>query len=310
LASNSDPNTGWQIGAPEKNGVISAPMLCLFFIPAAILVVGAIGFGLRQHDQRAASNGPVCGKCGYCVRGLPTFICPECGSDVRDVGIIVPGTKTFGPILRGVIWTAAFALVAVATTIFIISDLDPVIHSCQQNEALLAPRSNLYQRVDFHAYGSRVQWPFSQPPLAVTPQNVDVTLTPNAGNSIVLHVTGYRMGYDYVNAAGKTVRQASGLNADAVRDWMKSAKIDTSSGEVLAEARDIVQFVQDATSPSPAATFADTFGGYSTGGSWTGSAPWQPAFPIACLFWLVVWIIGLRKVTRTPAGNRDALKSV
>jgi hypothetical protein len=36
----------------------------------------------------AASAGSVCGKCGYDVSGLPTFTCPECGSDLRQVGIV------------------------------------------------------------------------------------------------------------------------------------------------------------------------------------------------------------------------------
>ena len=31
--------------------------------------------------------GAVCGQCGYSVTGLTTFTCPECGSDLREVGI-------------------------------------------------------------------------------------------------------------------------------------------------------------------------------------------------------------------------------
>ena len=31
---------------------------------------------------------PVCGKCGYVVTGLADFICPECGSDLREAGIV------------------------------------------------------------------------------------------------------------------------------------------------------------------------------------------------------------------------------
>ena len=34
---------------------------------------------------------PSCRACGYAVRGLPSFTCPECGSDLRDVGIDTPG---------------------------------------------------------------------------------------------------------------------------------------------------------------------------------------------------------------------------
>src|SRR5262245_46761666 len=43
---------------------------------------------------------PSCGYCGYPVRGLPSFVCPECGSDLREVGIdtpsrYLPGLKLF-----------------------------------------------------------------------------------------------------------------------------------------------------------------------------------------------------------------------
>jgi class 3 adenylate cyclase len=34
----------------------------------------------------------MCGRCGYSVTGLTTFSCPECGADLRDVGII-PAAK-------------------------------------------------------------------------------------------------------------------------------------------------------------------------------------------------------------------------
>ena len=34
---------------------------------------------------------PSCRACGYAVRGLPSFTCPECGSDLREVGIDTPG---------------------------------------------------------------------------------------------------------------------------------------------------------------------------------------------------------------------------
>ena len=34
---------------------------------------------------------PSCRACGYAVKGLPSFTCPECGSDLREVGIDTPG---------------------------------------------------------------------------------------------------------------------------------------------------------------------------------------------------------------------------
>ena len=37
-----------------------------------------------------------CGHCGYDVRGLPTNVCPECGSDLQAAGVRTPD----GPKLR------------------------------------------------------------------------------------------------------------------------------------------------------------------------------------------------------------------
>ena len=34
-----------------------------------------------------------CGRCGYDVRGLPSAMCPECGGDLREVGVVGPATN-------------------------------------------------------------------------------------------------------------------------------------------------------------------------------------------------------------------------
>jgi class 3 adenylate cyclase/predicted RNA-binding Zn-ribbon protein involved in translation (DUF1610 family) len=59
-------------------------MLALPFALAAI--VTAIILFKRRRRARVAKE-PTCGRCGYNVTGLSTFTCPECGSDLREVGI-------------------------------------------------------------------------------------------------------------------------------------------------------------------------------------------------------------------------------
>ncbi|HEY7119375.1 MAG TPA: adenylate/guanylate cyclase domain-containing protein [Tepidisphaeraceae bacterium] len=49
-----------------------------------MLVVASITLVLRIRG----GGEPACGNCGYRVRGLPSFTCPECGSDLRQVGIV------------------------------------------------------------------------------------------------------------------------------------------------------------------------------------------------------------------------------
>jgi hypothetical protein len=67
------------------------------FVLAMLLFVGAVvGFALRRRGKEGLA-ARACGRCGYDVRGLPTFFCPECGSDLREVGIssgTPPGVMT------------------------------------------------------------------------------------------------------------------------------------------------------------------------------------------------------------------------
>jgi len=37
---------------------------------------------------RKQRSDPSCGNCGYAARGISTLTCPECGSDLREVGIV------------------------------------------------------------------------------------------------------------------------------------------------------------------------------------------------------------------------------
>jgi len=48
---------------------------------------------------------PSCRACGYAVRGLPSFTCPECGSDLREVGIDTPSAGA--EIFRRIKWLAS-----------------------------------------------------------------------------------------------------------------------------------------------------------------------------------------------------------
>ncbi|HEY7089210.1 MAG TPA: hypothetical protein VH518_14030 [Tepidisphaeraceae bacterium] len=58
------------------------------------------GRGAFRRRMGISVDQPSCAGCGYPVRGLPSFICPECGCDLREVGIVtpsryIPGLKLF-----------------------------------------------------------------------------------------------------------------------------------------------------------------------------------------------------------------------
>jgi hypothetical protein len=65
---------------------------------SALAVAAAVYAFHRRRLKRAGAASPrACGRCGYDVRGLPTFACPECGSDLREVGIVAPGSPPHAP---------------------------------------------------------------------------------------------------------------------------------------------------------------------------------------------------------------------
>ena len=64
-----------------------APGLTILTLPFALGAVVTAIMLLRRRRRTRPAKEPRCGQCGYNVTGLSTFTCPECGSDLRQVGI-------------------------------------------------------------------------------------------------------------------------------------------------------------------------------------------------------------------------------
>jgi len=70
-------------------------LFLLLFIFIGILLALAIAAAVNrgQHRGRRPDADPysgACGACGYSTKGVSTFNCPECGADLRIVGITPP----------------------------------------------------------------------------------------------------------------------------------------------------------------------------------------------------------------------------
>jgi len=57
------------------------------FLVGLVVLIGVLLAG-RRDTKVSAQYGKVCGQCQYPVRDLPSFTCPECGNDLREVGIV------------------------------------------------------------------------------------------------------------------------------------------------------------------------------------------------------------------------------
>src|SRR5687768_7245870 len=91
--------------------MVAVVTFLLLVVAIAILVRSSIAQRGRAGDWRE----PRCGRCGYIVRGIPTFVCPECGSDVREVGITT-GKTSHSPwiafLLGALVWSIILPFVA------------------------------------------------------------------------------------------------------------------------------------------------------------------------------------------------------
>jgi hypothetical protein len=69
---------------------------------------------LRRYATRGTDAEPACGRCGYLIHPGSRRRCPECGSDLAEVGVVTP--STFPPIYPVLgLWLGAVGFGYVAT---------------------------------------------------------------------------------------------------------------------------------------------------------------------------------------------------
>ena len=71
-----------------------ASVLFIFLFLIVIALIFSYGLSwlwLRGSVSKSSSAMPGCGRCGYPAHGITSFECPECGADLREVGIQHPG---------------------------------------------------------------------------------------------------------------------------------------------------------------------------------------------------------------------------
>lgn len=280
--------------------------LLLFLALIAILIV--LLLWRRFAVPRASSPAtPVCGRCGYSARGLPTFTCPECGSDLREVGILIPGvhrTPVFGSLGPSIAWSLFLGIVALVITSLVFHYALPTIYTAQQRYTLITPGSGQYKSVQFHSHGTHIDWPYQQPQRSRILDWVDVTLVGNDDKTIRLRASIDKLGYEYTDAHGKTIIEANGLNRAVVLNWMKSAGLQSDDSRLAAEADEIVQVIRDATHLSMGGSRSTTFAGRQGGQSSSYAAKPRIVAPVALFFWLGIWLYGLWRISRPKVQPR------
>jgi hypothetical protein len=273
---------------------------------AAVAVVRAL-----WRPTRSGAGEPSCGACGYSATGLESFTCPECGNDLRRVGILTPHTLARRPsyaagvVLFTGLWAFTGTLAAGA-----VGELVPELRRYQHSLVLSSPKSRAYGAAEVRTSGRA--WGDGRPTM-----NVTVELLTEAGMTGpvgALWVEPRSGRYHFEDTDRRRFGADAGFGPDAVAAWLSAAGVKSDDPRVEAEARRIAGAVWRGARGSRIG-FAG--GGVSQSTS-TGADPQfrsarvtetvtseRPPWPVAAfvLVWVLAWAGGLRylwQMTRRP----------
>lgn len=253
----------------------------------------------RRYRDHAA-----CGACGYPAKGLGSFQCPECGADLREVGITTPqALRRVGPVGKVVFWTIGLAIIAWIATEGFIKPVMPQVETVSIRRSFQRPSSGEYVGISLHAEGQRLLWrgearepnvwgvgAFRQLALRLEhhapPESVlDVDLIQNRATAVRRR-----------NQAGSAVID---LTPQSLLAWMQSEGIDTTQPGVALEVNTILKAIDriasgDEQMPPSTPAFAFSPGGVSR----NSGRRFEGADPYILAGWIVIWLVTTVSIVR------------
>ncbi|MEX0654989.1 MAG: hypothetical protein WD534_07455 [Phycisphaeraceae bacterium] len=257
-------------------------------------LVGLAWLWWRVVRGGSGSALPSCGKCGYAARGVQSLACPECGADLREVGIVTPkAAGAIGVVGFVLLWTLFLPMPAcVVSGVAMIFAPHHQTHSSSQT---FRPESGGYQvelatEVQSRTSGggmssrastrrlsgasastvSTVNW--GQPTPGQLPDSVELTIT-HAGSPFALELDPASGAGRYQDAQHQW-HAVTDVDEQAMTAWFTSLNIDTTHADVQAEAAELAAAVADlrAGNATYDVSYFTTSGGSSS--TYNGPAAW------------------------------------
>lgn len=265
------------------------------------LIVNAIG---RARSEAMRNAEPGCGRCGYPVRGLRTFNCPECGGDFRKVGIRSPYLKPDrGYIAPIVLWSIACLILGAITSNIADNYSHITIRHEQQRYAFVddllrdAGIEQLSIDVEIKEVGDRKARPS-------IPNASTINLLPVEGPVQKMVVQLDTLAYTSQRKVESGKFKGSELDARAFADWVNSASTG-NHGQVPEEiAR---TFIQNLRAIGGGMEPRWPFTVVSSGGSSNVNSRRRIGPDVVPLLWVGLWIVGVvlifRRHRRRVAGT-------
>ncbi len=195
-----------------------------------------------------------CGKCGYLVTGLPTFQCPECGSDLREVGIVKQEIKAaprrFGmadlprevrmQLTRTILFLASITSLAIVIIFFTM----PTWSTTRYVDSFV-PRSKSFSRLSLESNFQAMRMLGAYYDEHVKNVEVEVTIVGNDGIShrTSVNLPDMKMGYQANRASSWTWTRA--FDQEEFLKWLKEEEgFDTSNPDIRKDAGELVALLK------------------------------------------------------------------
>ncbi len=209
------------------------------FFGVCVLAGVAIVVGRAYASCRPSIGTPVCGKCGYPTEGLPTEVCPECGTDRTQVGVrTIPAKRIYGNVFRIAVWTLVVSLVGFAVHIVLFMHF-PKPHETfvSEYDILLEPR--------FSAYTFLLEGQRNFGGASTKLDDCSVVLQDGVQYWETVHVQLPELQCTFVDAPRDSVlRSACEASAEVFVRWMREVGIKTDDERIHAEAQDLLRVLQ------------------------------------------------------------------
>lgn len=249
-----------------------------------------------------ATAEPCCGKCGYSVRGLDSFTCPECGSDLREVGILTDDRRRFTrPIIHAALWTLVLPIAALAASSFLMHFALPVVREQHLQRVVFCQYPQLNATFTIKQDGRKTSWGGERRNVVVPVTAMTITTGQDVDHQ--LHVNLITRGYDFLDSAGRTVSASSGFNAAALLRWLSTQGFNATDPLVGAGAADVITCIDEI--PTGQGRFSrfsvrNSMADITAHPTWSytmiGVSPWTTISLTA--FWILVWVAGIRAIVR------------
>jgi len=262
------------------------------------LAAGAV-WTVRRSRWRSPASEPACGQCGYFVTGLCGNVCPECGSDLRIVGVVAPGEARQAQARFTVAILALLLPLPMVIGWRVVHPLLPKRLTSHSQVILARPTSGVYHQIQIDAGGSR--WVFFRSgPLLPTDLAIRVFRDPSRAALLFIDlgdpgpVTSH--GHQY-----RILRRSNEFNRDMLLGWVADELgLDSGNAQVRMEMSELESLVQNGMRG----------GGFSpsAGSSWSSvsaSSAGAVSAPLWMLFaWVALWTVAavlvLRRMLRRP----------